>query len=892
MNDAQKCPRCGSEIPPASTGGVCPRCAAVFLQATATEASAAGEVKHAFIPPIPAELAGKFPQLEILGFIGQGGMGAVYKARQRELDRVVALKILPPDIGTDPAFAERFAREAKAMARLNHPGIVTIHDFGRAEGLFYFLMEYVDGVSLGQLMRTGRVSPREALAIVPQICDALQYAHDQGLVHRDIKPENILLDRGGRVKVADFGLVKLVEGSEAAIGEATADARSGSLTEAGKVMGTPRYMAPEQVERPAQVDHRADIYALGVVFYQMLTGELPGTPLAPPSRKVHIDVRLDEVVLRALENEPERRYQQASQVKTFIEALTQAANPSSAQGEAVTPQKPPWMTSVLSALAAHPWRIVAVALVSLGALSGVRFWLFEPGKARPQTRTAMLSNPVQVRAMPVEKGDIRVSVMIPGVVESSNLVDFPVSEAYVQNLMHRFNAGQNIEVRAYDSQTGREFGYGFVERLGARISEDTRTLRCRAHLQPVDGNLMVPGLGLDIRITLALKHGVVRAPDEAISRDHSTTKVWVIRPDRTLARRPVQVGATEANVPVNQIIVRTMEEARATDGHPRVIFGAWSEIQSGLEPGELVVVGPPNVQLHESQKVTYELVSHADSEAGNPEAEGGSRQIPDWTTQKALSGWIADLQNPDPGVRKLAQQAVAGMGTNSLPEFLTLLGDREQGIEADTRRLNAAAALGFIGPGLRSAIPEFVSLLFSGNQESAYAGARALAFSAPIVPAAFEDLTNALLDPSPGVRDAATHGVSLILGSESNHVAESALPLLLQNLGDHAQFVRADTASALMMYVQYQTTHDREAKPELILPALILLLDDNYSYARDYAGMTIKEYGKSAVPVLRGLSNDPNVQVRESATKALRLLEAKPLPQPSQPPAGPTPSAN
>src|SRR5690242_15495218 len=215
MNDkqGQRCPRCGTELELSPAGGVCPRCAAGFLGGTPTEPSPVGAGKHIFTPPTVTELAAKFPQLEILAFVGQGGMGAVYKARQRQLDRVVAVKILPPDTGKDPAFAERFAREAKALAMLNHPGIVTIHDFGQADGLFYFLMEFVDGVSLGQLMQGGRVSPREALAIVPQICDALQYAHDQGLVHRDIKPENILLDRRGRVKVADFGLVKLIEGA-------------------------------------------------------------------------------------------------------------------------------------------------------------------------------------------------------------------------------------------------------------------------------------------------------------------------------------------------------------------------------------------------------------------------------------------------------------------------------------------------------------------------------------------------------------------------------------------------------------------------------------------------------------------------------------------------------
>jgi serine/threonine protein kinase len=176
---------------------VCPRCAANLLQATQTEIP--GEGAGAFTPPTVAELAAKFPQLEIIELIGRGGMGAVYKARQKELDRLVALKILPPDIGQDAAFAGRFSREAKALAKLNHPGIVTIYDFGRADGLYFFLMEFVDGMNLRELLHNGRISPREALAIVPQICDALQFAHDQGIVHRDIKPENLLMDRRGRV---------------------------------------------------------------------------------------------------------------------------------------------------------------------------------------------------------------------------------------------------------------------------------------------------------------------------------------------------------------------------------------------------------------------------------------------------------------------------------------------------------------------------------------------------------------------------------------------------------------------------------------------------------------------------------------------------------------------
>jgi predicted Ser/Thr protein kinase/uncharacterized integral membrane protein len=279
---------------------------------------ASRQAGHGFVPPTVEELSGLFPQLEILELLGQGGMGAVYKARQKNLDRFVALKVLPGQAEADPGFAGRFTREAKALARLAHPNIVAVHDFGQAAGLHYFIMEYVDGTNLRQVERSGGLSPKQALAIIPQICEALQYAHDKGIVHRDIKPENILLYREGHVKIADFGLAKLL-----------GVAQDFTLTQDGHVMGTPHYMAPEQVEHPAEVDHRADIYSLGVVFYEMLTGELPLGKFAPPSQKVQIDVRLDEVVLRTLEKEPGRRYQHASQIKTEVETIrtTEAQGP-------------------------------------------------------------------------------------------------------------------------------------------------------------------------------------------------------------------------------------------------------------------------------------------------------------------------------------------------------------------------------------------------------------------------------------------------------------------------------------------------------------------------------------------------------------------------------------
>jgi serine/threonine protein kinase len=323
----RKCPQCGAELKPDVSEGLCPAC--LLQRGIATEGGAPPGTPP-FTPPIIPELAKLFPQLEILELIGKGGMGAVYKARQPALDRFVALKILAPRSGGDLDFAERFTREARALARLSHPNIVAVYDFGQAGGLSYFIMEFVDGPNLRQVEQAGRLSPREALEIIPQICGALQFAHDEGIVHRDIKPENVLLDKKGRVKIADFGLAKL-------LGQEPKDFR---LTGARDVVGTPHYMAPEQIEKPSEVDHRADIYSLGVVFYEMLTGELPLGKFQPPSSCAHgvqIDVRLDEVVLRSLEKEPSRRYQQVSQVKTDVETIvTTPANQVSIQRKGKT----------------------------------------------------------------------------------------------------------------------------------------------------------------------------------------------------------------------------------------------------------------------------------------------------------------------------------------------------------------------------------------------------------------------------------------------------------------------------------------------------------------------------------------------------------------------------
>jgi predicted Ser/Thr protein kinase len=346
------CPNCGTGLPSAGTDGLCPRC----LMAEAMRVTEPGLDSRPPGGTVPLEeLAPHFPQLEILECLGRGGMGVVYKARQKSLGRLVALKLLAPERVGDAKFAARFAQEARALAALSHPGIVTIHDFGQAGGFYFLLMEFVDGVNLRQAMQAGRFTPEQALAVVPPVCEALQYAHDHGIVHRDIKPENLLLDKDGRVKIADFGIARMLN----------ADAPDPVPAES-QPPGTAQYMAPEQKDH-GRTDHRADIYSLGVVLYELLTGEMPGTRLQPPSsrvRGVQIDVRLDEVVLRALESKPELRFQTAADFRTQVNAATTKPGPAAPD---ITPPKATWnwswkkgLVAVLVVLAAIPLFFVLV----------------------------------------------------------------------------------------------------------------------------------------------------------------------------------------------------------------------------------------------------------------------------------------------------------------------------------------------------------------------------------------------------------------------------------------------------------------------------------------------------------------------------------------------------
>ena len=349
-------------------------------------------------PPLPEELAPLMTGYDILDVLGRGGMGAVYKGIQKNLDRLVAIKLLPPELGENPEFEARFKREAKSMAQLNHPNIVQIYDFGQtSEGHYFFVMEFVEGTDLHQFIRAGGLEAEGALNAVSQICDALQYAHEMGYVHRDIKPANIFLNQAGVLKVGDFGLAKLVEGDDAA----SATEQMG-LTMTGVAMGTPHYIAPEQLEEGIVVDHRADIYSLGVMFYEMLTGELPRGAVRDPSQSVKsLDVRVDGVVFKAMESNREERYQTASDLRTDVDVIRSSGGGLEREenAEKKPTKNPKSHTAAPEKQKTNPSLIAAAVVLPLLLIGGLLWWMNER-KERAGNETALAETPSR-RDIPV-----------------------------------------------------------------------------------------------------------------------------------------------------------------------------------------------------------------------------------------------------------------------------------------------------------------------------------------------------------------------------------------------------------------------------------------------------------------------------------------------------------
>lgn len=269
-------------------------------------------------------------QYKLVRKLGQGGMGAVFEGIQESLDRRVAIKILPAQFMRDPAFVERFKREAKAAARLNHPSIVTIHEIGEDQGFHFFSMELVDGQSLQQRLESqGPLAVSEAVSLMLQAIRGLSHAWDQQIVHRDIKPDNLMLTKAGILKITDLGLARVRE-------------EMGTMTQTGAGMGTPYYMSPEQGCNAKDADLRSDVYSLGATFYHLLTGRVPfegsspievaikvATAAFPPVREVRPDTppAVATVIEKMLARKPDDRFQNAAELLKAIESLSQPAQP-------------------------------------------------------------------------------------------------------------------------------------------------------------------------------------------------------------------------------------------------------------------------------------------------------------------------------------------------------------------------------------------------------------------------------------------------------------------------------------------------------------------------------------------------------------------------------------
>lgn len=307
-----KCPRCSNEFdatPDETYHVVCPGCSANLRLRPRPNPSNPAALSMTPSPDAPAEKAAdekdvtlppgtRLGGFEITRVLGRGGMSTVYKGTQLSLNRPVAIKLLAARFTSNPVFVDRFDREAGALAGLSHPNIVNIIDKGVEGDKYYFVMEYVEGITLDQLLQAVELTERHYVHLIQEIAKAMTYVHGKGIIHRDIKPSNILVDKPGNVKVSDFGIAHITE----------ADAGSEQLGRNATV-GTMNYMAPEQATNPAAVDVRADVYSLGVTFYKMFTKQLPSGEWRPPSLlNPSLPRSVDTVLARSLQPDPKDRY--------------------------------------------------------------------------------------------------------------------------------------------------------------------------------------------------------------------------------------------------------------------------------------------------------------------------------------------------------------------------------------------------------------------------------------------------------------------------------------------------------------------------------------------------------------------------------------------------------
>ncbi|MGA0845136.1 MAG: serine/threonine-protein kinase [Luteolibacter sp.] len=351
--------------------------------------------QSSFRAPEPSELAPMFPSYHIDCLIATGGMGAVYRALQKSLDRMVAIKILPQEFSQDAAFCESFEAEAKAMARLNHPNLIGVYDFGEVSGMLFIIMEYVDGKSLFHSSHGLAIDPNETIRLVSGICSGLAHAHEHGIIHRDIKPSNILLDLQARPKIGDFGLARPVDRK---------------IQEGEEIFGTPHYTAPEVVNSPMAIDHHADIFSVGVMLHELLTGKLPADDPRPASAIVQCHPKFDAIIRRATDPNPALRYPSAQMLCEDLESIANApaqrilrtAQPKRAGQGSPIPARP----AVLPGEKSSNAPVILVLSVLVAAAAAVLWYLSQPDEAQ--------DTPENVGTMPAIQPDLDSSPLPPG----------------------------------------------------------------------------------------------------------------------------------------------------------------------------------------------------------------------------------------------------------------------------------------------------------------------------------------------------------------------------------------------------------------------------------------------------------------------------------------------
>jgi tRNA A-37 threonylcarbamoyl transferase component Bud32 len=378
MKTIQLCRQCGKPLPPDALLGLCPEC--LMKAGMPVPKSTIAVAPNAFVESAETETKefvagtrlGYIGDYELLEEIARGGMGVVYKARQSSLKRIVAVKMIRSGEQAGEKEIKRFHTEAEAAAQLQHPGIVAIHEIGEHEGRHYFSMDFVDGKNLAQIGNGKPISPRSAAEWLKAITEAVQYAHQRGVLHRDLKPQNIMLDAAGRPRVTDFGLAKNL-GSDS------------TLTNTGAVMGSPCYMSPEQARgRNDLIGPATDVYSLGAILYELLTGQPPfrgKTPIETMSQVVNDDpprprslnpnaaVDLETICLKCLEKDPVRRYPTARELEADLGRFL--------EGEPVQAQPANAFRRTVSWFRRHRWVLSAAVSALILTLAGLAFGLWE-----------------------------------------------------------------------------------------------------------------------------------------------------------------------------------------------------------------------------------------------------------------------------------------------------------------------------------------------------------------------------------------------------------------------------------------------------------------------------------------------------------------------------------